>query len=69
MGIFCCTLALANTPKTQNKIEITIQPVQLNITLKKAPEKKHLARVYIYKNARVNRALRFIAKNRVPVVA
>jgi len=69
-GILISTAAMANTPAKQVKVETTVKKVELNITIKKVDEKKtELARVYMFKNSRVKKELKFYTKARRPKMA
>ena len=55
---FITAAAIANTPAKQVKVETTTQKVELSISI----EKSEVARLYMYKNSRVKKALKFATK-------
>ncbi|NKI30855.1 hypothetical protein [Croceivirga thetidis] len=60
---FITAAAMANTPAKQAKVETTTMKVELNITIEKSDvEKSEVARLYMYKNSRVKKALKFATK-------
>ncbi len=61
--IFITAAAMANTPAKQVKVETTTMKVELNISIEKSDvEKSEVARLYMYKNSRVKKALKFATK-------
>ena len=62
-GILISTAAMANTPAKQVKVETTVKSVVLNIAITKANTQKNgLAQVYMFKNARAKKELKFVTK-------
>ncbi|NKI32666.1 hypothetical protein [Croceivirga thetidis] len=62
-GILISTSAMANTPAKEVKVSTISYGVELNIDIKKSDVKEtEVARLYMYKNARVKKALSFKTK-------
>lgn len=62
-GILISTAAMANTPAKEVKVETLTFGVELNIDIKKTDVKEtEVARLYMYKNSRVKKALAFKTK-------
>lgn len=58
--IFLGTAAMAQTPAKEVKVETKIASVELNIKIKKT--EKQVARLYMFKNFRIKKALNFKTK-------
>ena len=68
--IFIGTTAMAQSPKQQVKVETTTMKVELNIKVEKtAVQKSGVARLYMFKNSRVKKALKFQTRKRTAKMA
>ncbi len=61
--IFITTTAMANNSAKEVKVETLSYGVELHIKIEKAEvQKNEVARLYMFKNARVKKALKFTTK-------
>ncbi|MET1259986.1 hypothetical protein ABV409_11610 [Flagellimonas sp. DF-77] len=60
--VFFATTAVAQDPSKEVKVEVTVQPIEMQVEIETQNQSNEVARLYMFKNSRVKKALAFKTK-------